>query len=153
MKSIFTTLILLSLLTLGSMSCKEKGCTEATALNFNADAKTDDGSCNSNYDGLWTAKDTLRVTTSSGTSVTVKTYAFSIGRKNAKEIFIRGFNECTRDSVKCAIEGKNFALLNTTECDAVGLRGTLENGVLTYTYKPQIQIGGSIFQYSGKATK
>jgi hypothetical protein len=151
MKSIFAALMLVCFFT--GTSCKEKGCTEATALNYNAEAKEDDASCNNAYDGLWTARDTLRVTNASGTTLTVKTYSFSIGRKGPKEIFIRGFAECTRDSVKCAVEGKNFAQLTTTECDATGVRGTLENGVLTYTYRPQVTIGGTIFQFSGKATK
>ena len=28
-----------------TFSCKKKGCTDPTALNYNADAKKDDGSC------------------------------------------------------------------------------------------------------------
>lgn len=42
------TLILLSVATIGALtftSCKKKGCTDATATNFNADAKKDDASC------------------------------------------------------------------------------------------------------------
>ncbi len=42
------TLILLSFATIGALtftSCKKKGCTDATATNFNADAKKDDASC------------------------------------------------------------------------------------------------------------
>ena len=42
------TLILLSVATIGAMTftgCKKKGCTDATATNYNAKAKKDDASC------------------------------------------------------------------------------------------------------------
>jgi hypothetical protein len=36
---------MLSALTLGAVSCKKKGCTDATATNYNSEAKKDDNSC------------------------------------------------------------------------------------------------------------
>jgi hypothetical protein len=44
-KKIFGLLIVAGALSLGTVSCKKKGCTDATATNYDEDAKKDDGSC------------------------------------------------------------------------------------------------------------
>ena len=41
----FGVMLLAASLTLGTVSCKKEGCTDETALNYNEDAKKDDGSC------------------------------------------------------------------------------------------------------------
>lgn len=39
------SVLMLSALTLGAVSCKKKGCMDATATNYNSEAKKDDNSC------------------------------------------------------------------------------------------------------------
>lgn len=39
------SVLMLSALTLGAVSCKKEGCTDATATNYNAEAEKDDNSC------------------------------------------------------------------------------------------------------------
>ncbi len=41
----FGVMLLAASLTLGTVSCKKKGCTDETAINYNEEAKKDDGSC------------------------------------------------------------------------------------------------------------
>jgi hypothetical protein len=51
MKKILLLLAILSM-TIATTSCKKKGCTDQTAVNYNEKAKKDDGSCTYNEDGL-----------------------------------------------------------------------------------------------------
>ena len=39
-------IVLVATLILTNVSCKKKGCTDPTAINYNQNAKKDDGSCN-----------------------------------------------------------------------------------------------------------
>jgi len=45
MKVIKTTVLILSATALLATSCKKKGCTDSTAINYSSEAKKDDGSC------------------------------------------------------------------------------------------------------------
>ena len=45
----FGVVLLAASLTVGTVSCKKKGCTDPTAVNYNADATVDDGTCIFDY--------------------------------------------------------------------------------------------------------
>ena len=62
------SVLMLSALTLGAVSCKKEGCTDAAATNYNDNAKDDDGSC------TYAAEETsLNVTSNITTNTTWET--------------------------------------------------------------------------------
>jgi hypothetical protein len=156
MKSGAVIMLIMSLLVF--TDCKQKGCTEILATNFNPDANKEDGSCifpTDDFVGTWSATDTFRTTNANGTSQTVKSYTFTIRKQSTTDVFLKGFNSCTRDSIRCSVAGNGFRLTANTNnsCDVKELAGSKNEKVMVYSFKPEFSISGTTFLTSGKATK
>lgn len=127
--------------------CKKDGCTDATASNFNPDAKKDDGSCKKgNVDsrdqliGNYLITDSLF---SGGVFVEEKVYVLQINKGNTKKdtLYINNFWN-GGGSLEAINAGPNFSI--PSQGGVQGL-GKITGSTLTF----DIQDGGSDHKGSG----
>jgi hypothetical protein len=122
------TLILLSVATIGAMTftgCKKKGCTDATATNYNSKAKKDDASC------LYVP--TISITGTADTTINVgSTYADPGATATNKDgSSVEVIVEQMADSVNTATTGIYY----------VNYKATNDNGSATAKRKVNVIIG------------
>jgi hypothetical protein len=150
----FLTVIALSSLTF--LSCKQGGCTDKSALNYDDDAKNDDGSCEylvSSFLGTWSASDTTFMTPKGGsTTKTVKNYTFSAKKKTGTDLFLNGFSNC-KDTLWGVAAEDRFNVGNGSLCVITSILFLKENKSLTYTYLPTNAPVDTKVEVRGRATR
>jgi hypothetical protein len=138
MKALFVSASVLALL-LFSACDKAEGCTDPSSLNFNEDARLDDGSClyiADTYVGTYAANDSVdRFDPMTSTYNRYRrNYTFTIAKVNRGVVRLEGFNEAAC-SPRAAVTLTTLALESPmTDCQASNFAATFDDGVLTYTY-------------------
>jgi hypothetical protein len=139
MKNFTLLLTVLTISSLNLLSCKNSGCTDKTAINFDSDAKRDDGSCAyyaDIYIGSWTASDTTYTTPKGGsTTKVVKNYSFVAQKKNGTTVYLNGFGSC-KDTLWGQAAEDRFNVSNGSLCTMTSVLFLKDNKTLTYTYLP-----------------
>jgi hypothetical protein len=156
MKNFAFLLTILTISSLNFLSCKRGGCTDKSAINFDTDAKHDDGSCAYFADifiGSWTASDTTFMTPKGGsTTKSVKNYSFVAQKKNGTTVYLNGFGSC-KDTLWGQAAEDRFNVSNGSLCTMTSVLFLKDNKTLTYTYLPTNVSNDIKIEVRGRASR
>lgn len=133
-------------------SCRKKGCTDETALNYNAEAKKDDGSCIADprvqFLGNYSVTDS---SFGGGSFLSTEVYTLNVGTGNTKSdtIYLNNWRN-TGDNYRAFLAGSTFSVPDNGDPANGHISGSGSFGNNTITYKAQNFSG---FETRGKGQK
>lgn len=105
--------MIIGLVTVSYTSCKQEGCTDATATNFDDKADTDDGSCTYDRDaliGTYSVSGNISCGVTGSTTVTGSSFTIGKSTVSTNKIIIT----FSGVSLTCTVSGSGFTIDNQT---------------------------------------
>lgn len=152
--SFFIVVLILS----GLLGCRRQGCTSSDGINFDPEAKSDDGTClfpGELFAGIYSFNDTITRkfnTFPDSTHSLFRTDTFVLYFLDNKVVSWRDYSSC--DTIKCDVTASNLNIQTGYNCNGLWDNFTLvrNNNELTYTYR--IGFGGIVTdEVKGRANK
>lgn len=132
--------------------CKKKGCTDATAANYNSEAKKDDGSCHyapdprDAYTGSYLVTDSLFMM-GSFSEIKVYTLQVSTGGTKKDTIYLNNLSDSGKN-FHAILTGSNFSIPSQQVSGPYYLNGNGNFGNNAISY----QTSGDVYVNKGEGT-